>query len=435
MNLIDKFDVSSMVLVSGLVAVVIAHLALVVANHYLNPVAVLAGAFAVLAPMSVATLLPGLIAFKLMRVYVIVLGVMLGLYWLKRSRLGLLAWLWLSFGTLYWLSGAWSTSPVLALRYKWQFLIGLAFGILAVNTSFARGEFYQFTRCLLLSLIAVCLFLLADMVSNPDAFLHIGRLAAWGMNPNRIGQSLAPLAIIALYIALQDPRHAIRLIGIGATVAATILLLYTGSRGALAMFVLGAAVLIAPRVANPMRFIAALIVAAGIVGLALYLAEGAGTQRLTTFESANRAQPWGDAMAAFSASPIVGQGWVSTNPGTGIQSTNNAHSIYLQTLAEVGVIGLTVLIAVVGLTLSRLYVHVKTYGVANLSKSPAILGYALTLSLLAHGAFESATLLGTVIGTVILGIGVGTIDLYTPTRAKARQWAAAHQQAAYPAPA
>jgi hypothetical protein len=80
-------------------------------------------------------------------------------------------------------------------------------------------------------------------------------------------------------------------------------------------------------------------------------------QRLFSFTSSNRLALWDIALEDFAAHPVLGSGagtyedyWNQRRPNPG--SARDAHSLYLETMAELGIVGLALLLAVLALPLT-----------------------------------------------------------------------------------
>lgn len=77
---------------------------------------------------------------------------------------------------------------------------------------------------------------------------------------------------------------------------------------------------------------------------------GSGTARLASFDGESRYALWRSAVAENATSPVIGTGsgtfefWWDRDAG-GTESVHDAHSLYLQTLGELGVVGLLILVA------------------------------------------------------------------------------------------
>ena len=79
----------------------------------------------------------------------------------------------------------------------------------------------------------------------------------------------------------------------------------------------------------------------------------AGQERFTSASGSGRYQLWGSALDAFSSEPLTGIGpgtyefWWARH-GTLPTFVRNAHNLYLETLAELGIPGLTLILALLG---------------------------------------------------------------------------------------
>jgi hypothetical protein len=81
-----------------------------------------------------------------------------------------------------------------------------------------------------------------------------------------------------------------------------------------------------------------------------------GAQHFTATSGTGRYQFWGEAIDAFESKPVWGVGagnyqlWWNAHPRLSV-STLDAHSLYLQTLAELGIVGLLLLLGFLGVVL------------------------------------------------------------------------------------
>lgn len=88
---------------------------------------------------------------------------------------------------------------------------------------------------------------------------------------------------------------------------------------------------------------------------------GSGADRLASASGSNRYQYWESAVDANATDPLLGIGpgtfefwWARDNPlvGTDGLFVRDAHSLYLETLAELGIVGLVLIVGVVGFVLA-----------------------------------------------------------------------------------
>jgi hypothetical protein len=91
---------------------------------------------------------------------------------------------------------------------------------------------------------------------------------------------------------------------------------------------------------------------------------GSGTARLHSFSSNGRVPYWEEALDEFSAHPLVGGGsgsfevWWAQHRGSKGGFVQDAHSLYLETLGELGIVGLVLLLFFFGWVL---FVGLRTY--------------------------------------------------------------------------
>jgi len=204
---------------------------------------------------------------------------------------------------------------------------------------------------------------------------------------SRGGLALAVLAPLA-YAALERPRRAgtVALATVPASVLAVVVAYETESPGtALALVTLAAAAVagglawrlpddlgarLVPERARPWLAVGAGVVALAAVGyVAVRQAEGFGRRpvagadqraRLTDTSSNGRAEYWRVAWRAFAAAPLRGEGagtyqlawWRERRTPAAVA---HAHSLYLEALAELGVPGLALVLAALGLALAGLW--------------------------------------------------------------------------------
>ncbi len=366
----------------------------------------LACIFCILALASAGTRVPGSEGIKYARIAVTVLSVVLAISVFRTARFGRSGGVLLAFFLVYTLSALWSTEPLAGLIFKGQFLLTFTAGLVAVSVIETKDGLKTFIVLMSITTVALSVFIFIDFVRNPEAMLHIGRLAAWGINPNRIGQSLAPLAIFSIFLIVYGWSLTVKAVAIATTLFAVFLVLYTGSRGGLGMLCIGAMVVIAPKLRHPVR----LLVISAVFGAGLYatvsiIAPEAATDRLedTTFET--REMPWGEAMKYIRSSPIIGHGFISYPSERGVGTQTNFHSIYLQILVETGVLGMAAFTAVVLWLFWDFAVQVKALVTHRMSLVVAGLAAATMLAVLAHGVIESGGLFGSTVNALMFGIG------------------------------
>jgi len=262
------------------------------------------------------------------------------------------------------------------------------------------------------------------MVGNPSTFKEVARLIAMGMQPNLLGMTCASMLIICGYTALYDHAKFWKLAAYGSGTACVVLILYSGSRGAALMGFIGCFVLALPLVKRPGLLVIMLMLC--VVPILVMVAQSdtqlsESAMRFTEEQGANRDQPWRAAIEYFRERPLMGQGWVY-HTGAREAASANMHSIYLQVLAEMGIVGMVILVPTLLICFlrgARTWYRLHPIPAA---RHDAYYGLALVSAVLVHGLIESATLKGDTPNAVILGLGIGLFDRLVEL---ADQWAAA----------
>lgn len=389
---------------------VLAHVVLLLLPKRINLLYLLTALYFVVAPLSVAVELPGYTFLKYGRVYLTVLTVLLGFFYYVIYRPRLTGGLFLGFAIYYAAAGLYSDLPQSALMYKGLWVATLLSGLMLAYSTRSTDELRRGLRLLLYASAFFVLLMMAKLFTDPGALNKFGRFMPWGMNPNRVGQTVAAMAIVATYTALYEPSKFIKLLSLGTLFFLAVTLLYTGSRGAAGYAVVGAVILATPLVRRPALLIVAALVGAAGVSLVMKLFSIETTERLGEVNLDTRESVWAEALAYFADSPLIGQGWVYQYASRDEGSTQNMHSIYFQTLAETGLFGFVLL----AITLTAIGVRclwawrftLRTgYEIPTVHFALAVVG-----AVFAHGLFESGSFTGATLGAVILGLGLGLLD-------------------------
>ena len=397
---------SDLTLIAIVAVGVAAHLAMALLSRRIHPLFLLAGAFLVLAPLSLATDLESVGTIKYVRLYVTVLAVLVGIvgYGLNpfRGASGAL----LVFVGFYFAGALWSAQPFWAMVYKGMFGLTLLTGLLVGHASRDTADLLRGLRWLGLVAGVAGIVAFYQYMHNPEESVHVGRLAVWGLNANTTGLTAAALLILCFQLALHERRRKWRAFALFVAAILAVVILGTGSRGSLLMAVVGCLLPALPLVPNPGRLTAAVLVATAIMLVAMTLVELQAIDRFTDFTN-TREGMWRAGWRSFSRAPLLGHGWVAT----GRHATGNMMNIYLQTLAEVGLVGGAVLIAVLFAIARRArHLHRVLRWWPKPLANTTYLAAALVAAVLVHGMFESAALLGSTVNALLLGLGVGLID-------------------------
>jgi putative inorganic carbon (hco3(-)) transporter len=192
------------------------------------------------------------------------------------------------------------------------------------------------------------------------------------LSANFFGEILAAAAMLAVYLAFDARSHRARLVAIGIAIACVAALLDTGSRGAFIAVLAASALcmlLRRVRVISVVTIVVAAFVAASVV-------LPAGTRaRLSALSDLRTASIEGNssfrgrlsenlaAIEMLRAHPITGVGpgnfdsdYLHYAPSLNLDQRaepRNAHSLYLETLAETGLIGAVALFGLIAFALQR----------------------------------------------------------------------------------
>lgn len=401
------FGIIAAIVVAG----IIAHVAMFIIARRINLLFLLSAAYFFVAPLSAAPKLPLVGPLKYVRVYLTVLTVVLGFFVARVYLLRPAGAVFLTFAMMYTCAGLYSELPMAALKYKGLWVVTVLAGLM---TGYSVTDSRTFvTRCLRVVMLATAAFtalMILRLVTDPGALNRIGRFMPWDLNPNRLGQTVAPMSIFTTYILLYDRSRLWKLISAGTLFFLAVLILYSGSRGAAGYAVVGCTILGMPVVKRP-GLLVTLAIGASIAGFAMFKIFDIGTtERLGTVTLETREEVWNKAWNHFIESPLVGKGWVFQYEASLEGSTANMHSIYFQTAAETGVAGILALLLTltfIGFRCLRLWRFALSsrYEVPMAHLSLAIIG-----AVFAHGLFESGSFTGANLGAVVLGIGLALLD-------------------------
>lgn len=403
-------------IVLAAVGALIAAIVLVVLHRRVHAAWVLSAAYLFVAPLTTADEFVFLQQLKYLRLGLTVLIPIVVVLTARTIPIrGPASVAWLLFMLLYAAAAVYSPSPVLGLVFKGMFVVTVLAGMSAASVIDSPQQMIVGLRTLLLGGAAFGALVAFGMVTDPGALSKLGRLDLFGINANRFGQAAAGFVLLASAVGAYDPHKRWRLIAIAVAVCFTIVILYTGSRGAVLTAIFGAGLVLLPKFQRPLFVITGGVVIGGIAFLAYKLGSGLeATERLTDTSLDSRDEPWAVAMEYIRQSPIIGHGWVFLEGvGAAGTSTYNLHSIYFQTAAETGLAGLGLL----GLVM--LYLGFQTLGVFNEVRRTrgAFVGVGAVAvagsmfgTMFFHGFAESITFTGTGNNTLMLGFGIAMLD-------------------------
>ena len=334
------------------------------------------------------------------------------------------------------MSAAWAELPATALDSSTRWVLNLVlFPIVyaaITKPSHVRLVFALFAFGALLS----AGFGLATGTAVEDS----GRLAGNGVNANELGELLIVAVILAGALAsCREIPAPGRLLALCASGLAVVALLATVSRGAILGLVV--ALLCSPLLAGRGRRPAALalvVVAAGCAATYLVaVAPRADIERLTSGDSTGtgRTDIWKVGLRMVKANPVLGVGAGNypnstihylLEPGTIMRSDfivddpKVAHNVYLQVLAELGVVGLVLFLGLLAYVLRGLLIAARRFDRGG-DRSMEVLSRALLIALcgLLASAFFSSAIYSKQLWLLLalaLAIGAMAAERYGPSR-------------------
>ena len=392
-----------------IVSALVTHVALLVSSRWVNAVFLIAAAYFILAPLSVAQDFAFVALAKYGRVYVTLLLLLVGFFVLRVHRLRGTAIVFLLYVGVYVFSGLWSDLPVDALKYKGLYGLAVLSGFVLAYSVRSFRDLELGLRVLLVAGAIFGAFIMLEFMRNPTAIFHRERLSFWGMSANRIGQTLAPMLMVCAYLALYASVKPWKIAGYVVGTVLGVLIMYTGSRGAAGEALLGCFVISIPLIRRPALLVVVAVIVGTTVLFTLSRAQTEAPERLLSVNLESREDVWAYAMDEFRDAPLFGHGWVYYIGSQG-PSSRNMHSIYFQTLVEAGLFGFVIMgIAVVyaGFSGLRMFRIVRWCGIET---QTAYLALGVALAILAHGVIEAGTVRGSTLNGVMLPFALGLFD-------------------------
>lgn len=228
-------------------------------------------------------------------------------------------------------------------------LLTIALALLATGsmTIALPGLLHSYDDCvrLLRSLALANLFwalaIFVQAAINPSGLMLGGTFRFTGLtaNPQAAALALDVLAVVCLWLAMNDSRW--RVVWIGLLSVDVLMLMWTGSRTGALLFLIGAASVLYSRVGRAIF----LMPVAGLGALLLYKVAGAlvgsegvgsSAQRLLSTEN-TRAGGWRQLLEVGLANPLL---------GVGVDDTGASENSYLLALAAYGIGGLFMVLLV-----------------------------------------------------------------------------------------
>lgn len=403
-------DINPLLLIGVVLAGLAGHLVVLVAARWVNAVFLICAAFLVASPLSVAVELGGVVELvKWGRVYLSILMIVAYVGMFRVFRLGPAGLAFLAFLGFYTVAGMWSSSPMAAIAFKGLYGLVVVAGVLLASSVRDFPELRANLRILLVGAAVYGLLVLAGLAREPGA-LFSGRLTIWGWNSNRLGHDAAAMIALSFFIGLYDTSRLWKLAGLAMAGYFGVIVLATGSRAATGMTLLSCVVMAAPLFRRPVLLSALTLLAGLLLNVVTGMVASDATERLGEINFSNRWSVWTGALETFADNPVMGVGWVADTSKRAGGGTANLHSIYIQILAETGLIGAALFLIMLVIC------GFRALGLLNsIRKVPgtapyAFFAFALAGATLAHGSAESSSLQGTNLNGLLLPFAVGLLD-------------------------
>ncbi|MFN7021828.1 MAG: O-antigen ligase family protein [Phycisphaerales bacterium] len=169
-------------------------------------------------------------------------------------------------------------------------------------------------RAIMVASVAWTVCCSVQFVINPRMLVNSEGGRFWGMNSNAQGAALtvAPFAVIALWLLLNDHSKKLRLLWLGLVGINLIFLGWTGSRTGLLMLLAGAVFVLYRRMGRVVLFLPiAAVVTFGLSVLSDELQIANNLERLTDVTN-TREGVWAVQISKIAESPVIGVGWKET---------------------------------------------------------------------------------------------------------------------------
>jgi O-antigen ligase len=274
--------------------------------------------------------------------------------------------------------------------------------------------------------------LVTSVYALANGTVHYGRLTGGIFDANSFAAEMVVGLVLAVFLLISARTASLRLLLLAFLAPLGLAFVETQSRSGL--IALAAAFLTGIVLAGPVRGrFAAVILIATAIGLAYYVyaAPSQFRERVTSIATGGRANPlredtWHIALRMARAHPVVGIGLGNFPTGESRYLISNldvrqvdtlrhyqlvAHNTYLEILAELGIVGLTLFSAVVAMTLGRALVMLgkpgprdETVGLCTRALSAATIGL-MTSQVFISGEYSKQLwlLFGMVVAAASLG--------------------------------
>jgi len=314
---------------------------------------------------------------------------------------GLLVWLMLSM--------AWAEHPPVGSEVFFGWLVAGVI-VLVISTVITDRRYLRLAVAALVlgAVVSVGLGLFGGAIQPPSAGSSdaTGRIVGGSGDPNFLAAGVVPAIVLAAGLAAGSTRVAVWVAAGVATALLTVGLVASESRGGFVAALLAAVVMLVLAKRHRAWAVAFLLCVTGIAA-AWFSTDPAAWERLSDFNESNgRSELWGVAVQMWQDNPVAGvglQAFVDNADGYVrelgslefaeflTEQPKVVHNTYLELLAETGLVGLILFVAVIAGTLraawraAALFELIGDRAMATLAKSVI----AATAAMLASTAFVS----------------------------------------------
>jgi len=255
------------------------------------------------------------------------------------------------------------------------------------------------------------MFHASALVFSNESWIE-GRFRAWFLLPTNFAHSVSLPYLAVVWLALFGERRVVRLLMAGVVLVGAVLLVLTGTRGALVAVGAGASVML---LMSPWRTLGVVVVGLTAVAIAqvsgvLQLVPQEVSSRLMDPSSQTRVAIWAKTWDLIWAKPVLGYGlgtpvsaWITEVDAFGVV---NPHNAYLGTWLRLGVIGLTLVVLVYAGAIGR---GVMEWRRAKERGDPVVLFLGLVVALLVGGLVEDNLHSRGSIQQFVLGLSIAAI--------------------------
>ncbi len=401
-------ELSTAEMMGLLFGAIAAHVVLLVASRWVNPLYILVAVIMVLAPFSAAPKLAIGMAIKFVRGYALVLAVLVAFFKYRHRTLCPATLVWLAFVLAYLLAGSWCPLPHRAFMYKGQVVLVVLVGLSLAHTAANPRQLLNGFRLLAVAGGLMATFVLTIFLANPQDFLAWGRMHIAGVLPTRIASNLAPLILLSSYLALNDRSRFWKPVAYVCCAVLALLIMMTGSRGSTAAVVLGLMIQLLPQSGRRLRAIMVPVFAVSVAFIVLEFVDAdVRVERLMSTEF-TRGRIWPHAWNLFLEKPLFGHGWIFLE-GRLTTASATMHNVFLQVAVEMGALGVALFLT----TLAVLTYHaLRMYNFVRRQpriSTLAILPLSLIGAAMLDGLAASQTLMPSSM-TVMMALGIGLCD-------------------------